>query len=245
MRSLAAAIICLASITATLLLGSCSDSGTSPDGPDTVRVTFRDGALPLPSWYGTRDAVIRNGPTVAMRTSNYGTAPADTLGTARAGAGLYVRRLLVRFDLTSITDCGALLEASLTLRIVPEDTSVTVQLDAWEATVPASFPSSWVEGFQGDGVSWLYVDEGVTEWNAEGGDMLGLMDSKTVKADTSVTFELETARVERWIKYPQTNDGVVITPPPGVLESFVFVYMREAADISLRPELKIIYLKGG
>ncbi len=224
----------------------CTDSTTGPrESGDTITVVFRDGTEPIPSYTGTRDAVIRDGPTLAMRTSNDGTSPLDTLGVIRIEEMLYERRMLLRFDLTSITDCAKVTGAMLTISVEPEDTNRTVWLDAWEATVPAAYPGSWVEGFLNEGVSWLYVDEGVSPWTVPGGDHLGLMDSRPVKSDTTVYFELDPARVERWIKVPSVNDGVLIIPRTAGQQTFLHVYMRENAAEALRPELTVRYLKGG
>jgi hypothetical protein len=239
-------LIFLAAAAAAILTGIGCDSTTGPPGGgDTITVVFRDGAEPIPSYTGTRDAVIRDGPSLAMRTGNDGAAPLDTLGIVNIGEMLYERRMLLRFDLTSITDCGSVTGAVLTISVEPEDTNRTVWLDAWEATVPATYPGSWVEGFLGAGVSWLYVDEGVSPWTAPGGDHLGLLDSRAVKADTAVSFELDPARVERWIKVPSSNDGVLLIPRTGGQEAFLHVYMRESAASALRPELTVRYLKGG
>ncbi len=226
-------------------IGCTSNSTRPPDGSDTVTAIFRDGADPLPSYLGTRDAVIRNGAAWTMQSSNNGTAPIDTLGVAEIGGSLYERRLLVRFNLTSITDCGSVASAHLTLHFEPEDTDRTIWLDAWEATVPDVHPGSWVEGFLNEGVSWRYVDESVTMWDVLGGDHLELMDSREVKADTVVTFELDPARVEAWINIPPRNHGVLLRPRTGGQEAFLHVYMRESAAIALRPELLIKYIKGG
>jgi len=237
--------IATAAAAMTAVVG-CTDNNTGPPGSsDTLTVIFRDGAEPLPSYTGTRDAVIRDGPSLAMRTRNDGTAPLDTLGIVSIGAGLYERRMLLRFDLTSITDCGSVTGAMLKISVEPEDTNRTVWLDAWEATVPATYPGSWVEGFLHEGVSWLYVDEGVSPWTEPGGDHLGLMDSRPVKTDTTVIFELDAARVETWIKVPSSNDGLLLIPRTGGQEAFLHVFMRESAAVGLRPELTVRYLKGG
>mgnify|MGYP001824125967 FL=1 len=231
---------------AILILTGCEPTtGPPPSGSDTSTVVFRDGAEPIPSYLGTRDAIIRDGAYWSMRESNNGTAPVDTFGVVDIGGSLYVRRMLVRFDLTSITDCGIVTSAHLTLHFEPGDTNRTLWLDAWEATVPEAFPGSWVEGFLNEGVSWLYVDESVTLWELPGGDYLDLLDSREVRADSAVTFELDAARVEAWIKIPSRNHGVLVRPRAGGQEAFLHMYMRENAAVGLRPELVVRYLKGG
>jgi hypothetical protein len=244
MRKTAIALSCAALLPALISVTGCDDSTTSPGDPDTVTVVFRDGVSPNISYTGTGDAVIRNGPSYAMRTSNNGQAPADTLGLVDIEGSIFERRMLVRFDLTSITDCGTVASALLTIRVVPEDTNRTVILDAYEVTTPVTYPGSWIEGFMGDGVSWIYLD-GVSQWTSEGGDVLGLFDSREVKADTAVTFELAAARVEAWIKIPSRNHGILLKPRASPTEVFLHAYMRESAAPDLRPELHVKYIKGG
>lgn len=237
-------LILLAAAVALLPCLGCDDSTTSPGDSDTISVAFRDGASPLPSYTGTRDAVIKDGLYHETRNGNYGTRPADTLGVVDIGGSLFEQKMLVKFDLTSITDCGTLTGATLTINITPADTNDTVWLDVYEATVPATHPRSWVEGFIDVGVSWLTVD-GDFNWTTEGGDVLGLLATKQVKADTVVTFELDVAVVEDWVKRPWVNHGVLIWPRTSGDEAFVYAYMRENPAISLRPELYIKYIKGG
>jgi hypothetical protein len=237
-------ILSAAAALAVLAGTGCDSSSTGPGETDTVTVVFRDGSSPLPTYLGTSDAVIKNGPYYATRNGNYGTRPVDTLGVVDTDGLLYEQRMLVRFDLTSITDCGTVVSAILTLSVTPEDTNRTIWLDAWEATVPEIYPSSWVEGFLDEGVSWETLD-GVSEWTTEGGDVLGLMDSKEVKADTVVTFELDPVRVETWIKMERKNHGVLLRTRPSGEEAFLHAYMRESAAAALRPELYIRYVKGG
>ncbi len=222
----------------------CESSSTGPGENDTVTVVFRDGASPLPTYLGTSDAVIKDGPDYATKSGNYGTRPVDTLGVVDIGASLYEQRMLVRFDLTSITDCGTVISALLTISVTPEDTNRTVWLDAWEATVPGTYPGSWVEGFLGDGVSWEFLD-GASKWTDAGGDVLELMDSREVRADTVVTFELDTVRVQTWIKMASKNHGVLLRTRTSGEEAFLHACMRESAAVALRPALYIRYVKGG
>ena len=230
---------------ASLLSGTgCDDNTSSPGDSDTITVVFRDGAFPLPSYTGTRDAVIKDGPGYAEQSRNYGTRAVDTLGIIDIGGSLYERRMLAKFDLTSITDCGTLTGAVLTISVTPADTNDTVWLDAYEVTVPATYPRSWVEGFLDEGVSWLTVDGDFT-WTAAGGDVLGLMASTAVKADTVVTFELDVATVEKWVKMPWKNHGVLLRPRTSGAAAFLYAYMRETPAAALRPELHIEYIKGG
>ena len=239
-------LLCLVSAGTALLLACCSDGPTAPPEPDTLRAVFRDGTDPFGGYYGTRDAVIKDGPSPALYLTNFGTRPLDTLGVVDLAGSLYERRLLVRFDLSSISSCAEVVEAALTLHVMPEDTAA-LELLAFEATVPGLVPLSWAEGTGGfqQGVSWTTVD-GTASWNSEGGDFfLSAMDARTVRGDSSVTFELDGGTVRSWIVEPGTNHGVLVMDGGGAGERFLRVNMREAADPSRRPRLVIRYRPGG
>ncbi|MCK4549442.1 MAG: hypothetical protein KAU49_04705 [Candidatus Krumholzibacteria bacterium] len=236
----------LSAATAVALLAGigCGDNSTSPGDSDTITAVFRDGASPLPTYTGTRDAVIKNGPGYAAQSGNYGTRDVDTLGIIDIDGSLYEQRMLVKFDLTSITDCGTLASAVLTINVTPADTNHTIWLDAYGVTVPATYPKSWIEGFLNTGVTWLTVD-GNFDWTTAGGDLLDLMVSREVRADTVVTFELDAVVVGSWIKTPWINHGILLRPRTAGEAAFLYAYMRESATAALRPELYIKYIKGG
>lgn len=237
--------IILAGAAAALLAG-CEDDTIVVPTPDTTTVAFQDGISPSITYYGTRDAMLRNSPEYAVRHGNYGNLPWDTLGAVSNGPGLYARRMILRFDLTSITSCAALYSARLTIRIEPADTNKTIYLYAYEATVPPAIPASWTEGTGGldQGVSWETVD-GSYPWFLAGGDALGLMDEIAVRTDTTAVFDLPADRVMRWIQNPSTNHGVIIVSGIAIGEEYLIAHMRESADIRLRPELVVKYRKGG
>jgi hypothetical protein len=240
-----AAYIVLAAALSMLTTG-CGDDTIVVPGADTTTVTFQDGISPSITYYGTRDAMLKSSPDPDVRYGNFGDEPQDSLGVVRLGQGLYARRLIISFDLTSITSCSALYSARLTIHIEPVDTNKTIGLYAYEATVPPAILGSWTEGTGAEysGVSWMTVD-GSYAWTTPGGDVLDLMDERTVRADTTVSFDLPTDRVKRWIDYPLTNRGVLITTGIAIGEEYVIAYMRENVDIRLRPELTVKYRKSG
>jgi hypothetical protein len=228
------------------ILNGCSGNETTAPAPDTITVAFRDGVDPSQNYYGTRDAMLKDGPTTELLNGNFGYMDIDTLGTVTLGAELFERRMILKFDLSPITDCASVYSASLTLSISREDTS-GITLAVYEATVPPAIPASWTEGLGGvaAGVSWQTVD-GSYLWVSEGGDyLLPVMDIEPVGGDTTVTFELPADRVRRWIGYPYTNHGVLIRPLDNDEETFFRVYMRESVMPSLRPELIVRYRKSG
>lgn len=229
-----------------LLLAGCGDDTVVDPGSDTTTVAFRDGISPSLSYYGTRDAILKDGPSYGIRNGNFGDIPADTLGVVSLAGGIYERRLLARFDLTSITSCAAIYSARLTIHVDPVDTNRTVYLYAYEATVPPAIPGSWIEGTgdENSGASWLTVD-GSYPWSSPGGNAVDLMAEGEVRADTTVSFDLPADRVMRWIKYPSTNHGVLIVPGISIGDRYLIARMRETPDIRLRPELVVRYRKSG
>lgn len=244
MRRSAAA--CCAALLAAVL-GGCADNDTVyPDGTaaETVRVAFRDGALPTLAYNGTRDAVIKDGPTIDFRNGCFGTEDADTIGAAVLGGSTYERRLLVKMDLSSITDCGSVVAASLSIRIeAPPADSLAIEM--LRITRPSYSP--WVEGTTGaaTGVSWTTVD-GAEPWLIEGGDTDGIVLARArIAGDTTVVLRIPPAVAESWIDAPAGNNGLVLRAAyPGLARSGR-VRSRESAAAADRPRMDIAYLRGG
>jgi hypothetical protein len=213
---------------------------------DTLRVAFQDGLQPNDSYFGTRDAVIKDGPTNAFYDGNFGTSPLDTLGIVPLGSALYERRLFLRMDLSGLAGCSAILDARLTLRIEPHVADSLV-LELYGAEVPPSLPGSWVEGngFVYEGVSWETAD-GTTAWTTPGGDFsYPPLDVQTVRADTAVTFELPGTVVLNWIRFPYMNNGVLIRSRYTGNGRYLLVHLRESGAAAYRPKLELAYFKSG
>jgi hypothetical protein len=216
-----------------------------PPSVDTVTVVFRDRQSPDPDYAGTRDAILKNGNDFEITNGNFGNVKSDTLGTVYLADNLYERRLIVRFDISSVTGCSWVYSADLSISIVP-DTRGTIVLEAYEVDVPDIMPGSWLEGsgIIGKGVSYHSAD-GVVPWSNPGGDYVPkLLDAVTVSGDSVVTFSLPGALAYHWILYPGENHGVIIKSRYTDEESYRIVRMRESDSLELRPALRIEYLKG-
>ncbi len=226
----------------------CSDDGVRPPPTeqDTLTIAFQDGAEPTTSYFGTRDAVIKDGPAPEFYHSNFGGALHDTLGIVYLGSDYYERRLLIRMDVSDLKGCSSVLDARLSLRI-ESDLADSLVLKLYEAVVPPSLPGSWVEGTGGlfAGVSW-YEADGATPWNTPGGDFSYLpLDEQTVRADTTVTFSLPGMLVLNWIRLPYTNNGVIIKARRAGGERYLLVHLRESTTAAYRPRLDLVYFKSG
>ena len=158
---------------AFLLLAGCSEESDRilpPPAPnDTITIAFQDGVSPYLSYLGTRDAILKDGPTWELRNGNFGHVYLDTLGACELAGEPTERRLLLRFDLSAVTNCASVVESRIELRIeAGEGDSIT--LGAFEAAVPSGYSGSWVEGFggTGGGASWYAID-GAVPWETEGG----------------------------------------------------------------------------
>jgi hypothetical protein len=238
-------------ITCALVLlvaaGCGDDSGPLPpqnSERDTLEATFQDGVHPDGAYFGTRDAVIKNGPAAELVNGNFGTAVLDTLGIVFTGSDYYERRLLVRMDLSGLSGCSAVLDARLSISIESELADSFV-LEAYELAVPQIIPGSWKEGTGGlfAGVSWWTAD-GATPWLTPGGDIPPApLDEQTVRADSAVTFSLPGSLVLGWIREPSSNHGVLIRARGG--ERFVLARLRESTAAAERPMLRILYFKSG
>jgi hypothetical protein len=232
-----------------IVVGCGEDNGFPPSQNsqrDTLEITFQDGIHPYGTYFGTRDAVIKDGPKPEFVFGNFGAAVLDTLGTVYAGNDYYERRLLVRMDLSDLSGCAAVLDARLTLHIESQLVDSLV-LEAYEVEVPPVIPGSWEEGTGGlyGGVSWNAAD-GAVPWSTPGGDVAyPPVDTQTVRADSVVTFSLPGGLVLRWIHAPLSNHGVLIKAAGTSGERFVLVHSRESRTPTYRPRLEILYFKSG
>lgn len=232
----------------SLLTSGCSDDSVTnpPVTGDTITVTFQDGVSPVPSYFGTRDAVLKNGPTGDLQNGNFGQTRLDTVGMVYAGTSFYERRMILRFDLSIITGCLSVIDASISVHIVP-DCDNAIVLEAYGVTLPAGYPESWPEGTggTGGGVAWLTIDGGAP-WDTPGGDLEPLpLDEVALSCDSVATFALPGDLVLDWINNPQNNDGIIIKGRNVATELFRELHLREADEAVLRPVLRVTYLKGG
>lgn len=238
-------IISLGAILLAVIAGCGSDETSAPPFEiDTLTVVLQDGVSPGPGYAGTADAVIKNGPAVSLSNGNFGAAAADTLGVVELGYALYERRLVIRWDLASITGCSQVLDATISLRVEPLDAD-TLTLFAYRVLRPSG--NSWIEGIGGlaAGVSWTTVD-GAEPWVEAGGDVDPTpLDTESIAGDSVVTFSLPRALVLTWIKQPLANHGVVIASAEPTAMLFTTVHMRESSLSALRPRMRIVYIKGG
>lgn len=241
-RALAAAIACSLGIGA---LAGCSDDEVAPQGPvDTIRVAFQDGVSPSAAYRGTADAALKDNPNPATANANFGTLSADTLGSVLLSTAYYERRLIVRMDISSITDCSSVISARLSISVVPPAPD-SLTLRAHLVNMPGW--KQWAEGFGGaaNGVSWTTID-GADPWQSPGGDFfIAVIDERTVSSDSVVTFALSPALVREWIRNPSSNHGIIIRTTDVSRTRRTTVFQREYGNAARRPRLEIAYLPGG
>jgi hypothetical protein len=237
-------LVCAVSLCLAALAG-CGDDQTAPSGSsDTVRVAFQDGVSPSASYSGTADAVLKNNPDLAAANVNFGAAPSDTLGSVLLSTAFYERRLIIRMDISSITDCSAVVSARLSIHVTPP-TPDSVTLDVHLVNMVSW--KRWTEGSGGsaNGVSWTTID-GSAPWTNGGGDFFGsVVGERTVSADSVVTFSLSPALVMEWIRTPASNHGIVIKTTDVSRARYTIVFERECGRAARRPRLEIAYLPGG
>jgi hypothetical protein len=223
--------------------GCGGDETAPPPGSDTIRVAFQDGVSPSASYHGTADAVLKDDPDAAAANVNFGTAPSDTLGAVLLSTAFYERRFIVRMDISSITDCSAVVSARLSIRVTPPAPD-SITLEA-HLVNPSTY--QWTEGFGGsaNGVSWETID-GAVPWAPAGGNFYSsVIDERTVSRDSVVTFALSPALVMEWIQKPSSNHGVIIKTTDVSRARYAIVYQRESSGADRRPRLEIAYLPGG
>jgi hypothetical protein len=212
--------------------------------PETLSVFFQDGVSPVVSYRGTEDAVLKNGPTNEFRNGNFGTMEFDTVGVCRLGERSYERRLIVRMDLSRITNCSKVLAAKLSLRVVPPAADA-IRIEAHRVDL-ASW-QEWIEGTGGvfGGVSWTTLD-GTAPWKTEGGDYEALpFDQTTASTDSTLILSLPPSVAAGWIEQPGTNHGIIVKAADAFVERPLVVFMREYGRPDWRPRFDLTYIKGG
>jgi hypothetical protein len=222
-------------------LAGCGNDETAPSGiPDTIRVAFQDGVSPSASYSGTKDAVLKDYPGTGSDNINFGSASSDTLGSVLLSTSFYERRLIVRMDISSITDCSEVVSARLSIHVTPPVPD-SITLRAHLVT------EQWTEGSGGpqNGVSWSTIN-GTDQWTLGGGDFYSsVIDERTVSSDSVVTFSLSPALVMEWIQKPSSNHGIIIKTTDVSRARYAIVFEREYGRSARRPRLEIAYLPGG
>lgn len=227
------------------LSGCADDTVVIPVAPaETLAVVFQDGVAPDTDYRGTRDAFLANGPSNDLRNGNFGTVDVDRVGSVDIDGSFYESRFIVKLDLSAVTDCSQVISARLSISgdFASPD---SITLAAYRVIRPSY--NTWVEGFGGvmNGVSWTTLD-GAVSWNTEGGDIDSTpLAEVTVSNDTTATFSLPPLLVRSWMLEPATNQGVIIGSDDLSRESFALVHARETAELSRRPRLEVVYLRGG
>jgi hypothetical protein len=234
-----AASLCLAA------LAGCGDDEVSPSpDSDLIHIAFQDGVSPMVSYNGTADAVLKSDPDAAAANVNFGTAPSDTLGSVLLSTAFHERRLIIRMDISSITNCSAVVSARLSIHITPPAPD-SMPLEAHLINMPNW--KQWTEGYGGpaNGVSWSTFN-GQALWLSAGGDFFSaVIGEQTVSSDSVVTFSLSPASVMEWIKTPASNHGIIIKTTDVTRALSAIVFQREYGLAARRPRLEIAYRPGG
>jgi len=217
-----------------------------PPTQDTVTVVLQDGVSPGPSYFGTRDAILKDGPNYSYKNGNFGHVSLDTIGTVYLIDRFFENRLILRMDLSHITNCAKVIQAHLSISIEPNYPD-SLAFEIYEVAIPPVFVGSWFEGVGGvgGGVSWNTID-GAVPWSEEGGDFRAIpFDEVTVRGDSVVTFALPDSVPTKWIRYPTENHGIIVRTWETTREGFTLVHLRESRCPELRPRFELTYLESG
>ncbi|HER43121.1 MAG TPA: hypothetical protein ENO08_01520 [Candidatus Eisenbacteria bacterium] len=239
----------IAPLFATILLaaGCSGDSDAIFFGPapgEKRTIEFQDGRLPTSSYFGTRDAFLKDGP--GLDAVNFGITPSDTVGSRLLTEYYYESRYIVRMDVSLLTDCSEITRAEMRLHLGAPSADSLV-FEAYEAAVPQVIPGTWVEGLGGamNGVDWKTVD-GSVPWDTPGGDLSGApFDSATVTLDSTMVFDIPAELALRWVEEPLSNHGIVVRLVGTMPGEHAVLRARESAAALERPRLLIEYIPGG
>lgn len=212
-------------------------------------------ALALPSAAAT---VALSGTGVCDDTTIYSNATSDNGGAGtsnRAGrtgtAGL--RRLLIKFDLSSIPAGATINSATLQFYVTHRTSGTPAYVFALHRLTNA-----WVEGTgngQGSGgtvvtgaTSWNYRQYSTVAWATAGGDYVGTISASTsIAATNGITPQFTgagmVADVQNWVRGTQPNYGWIMLgdESTGAANGARGFASAEATTASQRPLLTITY----
>jgi len=223
---------------------------------DADFITFRDGFTNALSggveYAGTEDTGIRNsGPGV-----NYGTLTSNLAG--RQGTGSNVEKMLIRFDLTSLTGGlapgeriqinSATLHWSKAATASPNTLAADRTLSIYQI---AAANAGWAETVS----SWTYISSIAdnVRWTGSAGlstadtDYLsGVVATETVgNAAAMFSTALSTNMVQAWVDNSAVNAGVLFTMADALQGEVISIYTSEYAPSGAvsthRPGLEINY----
>jgi hypothetical protein len=185
--------------------------------PRPIReVAFQDGALPLPSYSGTRDAFIEE----ISPTHNYGTNPTIQVDGDNPGGTGKELRMVLRWDTSGIPAGSKVQSATVVLQLLNRGRT------PYEVH---AIKRAWNES----DVCWqsTAADRGVP--------ILGFaMPVSPVEYAFPLNAE-GIALVQSWIDAPASNFGLMLTAPKNSYG--LQAHARETADASKRPKLVVTF----
>jgi hypothetical protein len=195
------------------------DPPTPPDPTNTETLTFTQN---VDGYTGTQDLSISNlyysssSPTGAVYKTN------DMLYAYTLG---YTTKALLRFDVSRIPATASVVSATL---------AVTAQSWTNSQSLIGNFLAiGWTN--TGAGSSWSVPGIGPTDLTGPRFLVTGIDASGYQRK----TVELDPESVERWIRDPAANQGVILTNPN--TQRVLRIYSSEAANAAQRPTLSVTF----
>jgi hypothetical protein len=197
-----------------------------------------------------------SGPAVTSDTTLYSDNPTHNAGGTSSGyAGQTVahgfRRMLLRFDLSSIPSNATIVSATLDMRITQVPTGGGNVSHALHRV-----SNSWVEGtvstasgaggaLEAGSASWNSRQEPGVPWSTPGGDYAGTASATTptgsATGPVSWTGPGLAADIQAWVNGSQPNHGWIVIGDETVTPSARRYESKESTTPSFRPTLTVWY----
>jgi len=235
-------ILSILLIAPVLFIISCGPIGEAgPSGNSMIPIVFQQGSAPYAGYAGVMDTFI----TQYDPNENYGSCDVPYLGFS----GLYIRRILVKFDIDGMIPAGAVIQkAYLSFYVISVYGTATNNFQVYNVTKAWTEGTGDCSGSSSNDVTWNNYTT-ATGWTSVGGDFDAAAVSDVLNPplsggdDKFYSFELNNSLIEGWISDPSSNNGLIIkadreTSPTGYLRVYTSDY---TTDTSLRPKLTIYY----
>jgi hypothetical protein len=208
-----------------IMFASCSSTAPTQVNNNYLVAEFQQGVLPYSGYSGCSDTNMAS--TAPYYDYNYGASTEGSMGYLSGGP--YITRYMVKFDIGSIPAGVTVKKAYLTLNSYMTGGAGTLSAH--------KINFYWYPGV-------LAGAAGTPSWNSTSGGTpfdTAASGAVTIAGGKYYTFELSAAMVQAWVNDSSVNNGVLIKGDDETVNSWIWCYFSETANVQFRPKLTVYY----